>query len=145
MPAIAQYADEHFAGVDALWQDAFPNDTPWNAANLAIPEKTKFQPDLMLVALEGEVVVGSVMAGYDGHRGWISRIAVLRSHQGRGIGQILIATAEERLAALGCVKVNLQVVKSNSAVVAFYQSAGYQVEERISMSKHLPKRQTQLP
>ena len=141
MPSIAQYADEHFAGVDALWKDAFPNDTPWNAANLALPEKIKFQPDLMLVALEEGVVVGSVMAGYDGHRGWISRIAVLRSHQGRGTGQALIASAEERLAALGCIKVNLQVAKSNSAVVAFYQSAGYQVDERISMTKHLPKRQ----
>ena len=140
MPSIAPYTDEHFAGVDALWKDAFPNDTPWNAANLAIPEKIKLQPDLMLVALEEGVVVGSVMAGYDGHRGWINRIAVLRSHQGRGTGQALIASAEERLAALGCVKVNLQVAKSNSAVVAFYQSAGYEVEERISMSKHLPKR-----
>jgi ribosomal protein S18 acetylase RimI-like enzyme len=110
--------------VDALWMDAFPDDKAWNVAAVAIPEKTRFQPDLMLVALEDGVIVGSIMAGYDEHRGWISRIAVLRSHQKKGIGQALISAAEERLAALGCIKVNLQVIESNSGVVEFYQRAG---------------------
>jgi ribosomal protein S18 acetylase RimI-like enzyme len=137
MRKIVRYRSEHFAGVDALWRDAFPDDKGWNVAAVAIPEKTRFQPDLMLVALEDSVVVGSVMAGYDGHRGWISRIAVLRSHQKKGIGEMLISAAEERLAALGCIKVNLQVVESNSAVVSFYKRAGYEVERRISMSKLL--------
>jgi ribosomal protein S18 acetylase RimI-like enzyme len=137
MLEIVCYRSEHFAGVDALWKDAFPDDKAWNVAAVAIPEKTRFQPDLVLVAIENSVIVGSVMAGYDGHRGWISRIAVLRSHQKKGIGQALISAAEERLAALGCIKINLQVVESNSAVVEFYQRAGYQVERRISMSKLL--------
>jgi len=137
MREIVRYRSEHFEGVDALWKDAFPNDNAWNVAAVAIPEKTRFQPDLMLVVLEDNVIVGSVMAGYDGHRGWISRIAVLRSHQKKGIGEALISAAEERLAALGCIKVNLQVVESNSVVVGFYQRAGYQVEKRISMSKIL--------
>src|SRR5215475_3944957 len=139
MPRISEYRDDHFAGVEALWQEAFPNDAPWNKASTAIAEKMRFQPDLMLVALEGNLVVGSIMAGYDGHRGWISRIAVLKSHQKTGVGQGLIFAAEERLAALGCIKINLQVVESNSAVVAFYERAGYQVERRISMSKLLQK------
>jgi len=134
---IAPYQDEHFAGVESLWADAFPNDRPWNAAAIAIPEKMRFQPDLMLVALESGRVVGSVMAGYEGHRGWISRVAVLRTHRQMGIGQALIAAAEKRLVSLGCIKVNLQVVATNSDVVEFYQRAGYQVEQRISMSKML--------
>ncbi|HVX76744.1 MAG TPA: GNAT family acetyltransferase [Bradyrhizobium sp.] len=137
MPEIVGYRKEHFEGVDALWKDAFPNDNPWNVASVAIPEKTRFQPDLILVALDGDLVVGSVMAGYDGHRGWISRIAVLKSHQKKGVGEALIFAVEERLAALGCIKVNLQVLESNSAVVAFYERSGYQVERRISMSKLL--------
>lgn len=137
MIEIHRYQSEHFTGVDALWKEAFPNDSLWNVAAIAIPEKIRFQPDLMLVALEDGRIVGSVMAGYDGHRGWISRIAVLTSHRDCGIGQALISAAEERLAALGCVKINLQVVEANAAVVAFYKRAGYQVEERISMSKIL--------
>ena len=138
MPIISEYRDEHFAGVEALWREAFPNDAPWNKASAAIPEKMRFQPDLMLVALEGPLVVGSVMAGYEGHRGWVSRVAVLRAHRRKGIGQALLSEAERRLAALGCVKINLQVVETNSAVVRFYQGAGYEIEPRISMSKRLP-------
>jgi ribosomal protein S18 acetylase RimI-like enzyme len=140
MPIISVYRDEHFPGVEALWQEAFPNDAPWNKASAAIPEKMRFQPDLMLVALEGPLVVGSVMAGYEGHRGWISRVAVLRAHQHRGIGQALLSKAETRLAALGCIKINLQVVETNSAVVRFYEEAGYEIEPRISMSKRLPSK-----
>src|SRR6476659_1922879 len=110
MSIISEYRDEHFAGVEALWREAFPNDAPWNRASAAIAEKMRFQPELMLVALEGTLVVGSVMAGYDGHRGWISRIAVLRAHRGKRIGQALLSEAEKRLAALGCIKINLQVL-----------------------------------
>ena len=69
MPIISEYRDKHFAGVEALWQEAFQNDAPWNKASAAIPEKMRVQPDLMLVALKGRLVVGSVMAGYEGHRG----------------------------------------------------------------------------
>jgi ribosomal protein S18 acetylase RimI-like enzyme len=137
MVLITRYDSEHFPGVDALWKEAFPNDAPWNAAAVAIPEKTRFQPNLMLVALDGELVVGSVMAGYEGHRGWISRIAVLKSHRDQGIGRKLLAEAESRLAGLGCIKVNLQVVESNAGAVEFYEQSGYRTEPRTSMSKHL--------
>jgi ribosomal protein S18 acetylase RimI-like enzyme len=140
VPIISEYRDEHFAGVEALWKDAFPNDAPPNKASVAVPEKVRFQPDLMLVALEGPLVVGSVMAGYDGHRGWISRIAVLRAHRHKRIGQALLSEAERRLAALGCIKINLQVVETNSAVVRFYEEAGYEIEPRVSMSKRLPSK-----
>jgi ribosomal protein S18 acetylase RimI-like enzyme len=137
MPIISEYRDKHFAGVEALWQEAFPNDAPWNKASAAIPEKMCFQPDLMLVALEGRLVVGSVMAGYEGHRGWISRIAVLRAHRHKRVGQALLLEAESRLAVLGCIKINLQVLEANSVVVRFYEKAGYEIEPRISMSKRL--------
>jgi ribosomal protein S18 acetylase RimI-like enzyme len=124
MPMISEYRDEHLAGVEALWQEALANDAAWNKASVAIPEKMRFQPDLMLVAHEGALVVGLVMAGYEGGRGWISRIAVLKAHRHKRIGQALLAEAEGRLAALGCIKINLQVVETNSAVVRFYRKPG---------------------
>ena len=49
----------------------------------------------------------------------------------------MIREAEHRLAAVGCVKVNLQVVSSNRDASALYKSSGYMVEERVSMSKLL--------
>jgi len=62
----------------------------------------------------------------------------LRSHRNQGVGRDLLIEAERRLAALGCVKVNLQVVEANAATVEFYERSGYAIEPRISMSKHLP-------
>ncbi|HWY60699.1 MAG TPA: GNAT family acetyltransferase [Rhizomicrobium sp.] len=132
---ILTYSDRHFGGLKALWIEAFPADPPRNSAATVVPAKLAIQPDLLLIAVEEGRVVGSVMAGYDGHRGWISRIAVLQSHRQRGIGRALVGEAEARLQALGCIKINLQVLISNAAVTEFYSRLGYCVEERISMSK----------
>lgn len=134
---VTSYAAKHFTGVDALWREVFPDDPPWNRAEVAIPAKLAVQPELFLVALDGEAVVGSVMGGYDGHRGWIYALAVMPSHRRRGIASALMRVIEQRLAALGCGKLNLQVRASNSAVVAFYQALGFALEARVSMGKRL--------
>ena len=133
--AVEPYCENDFDGIDALWREAFPDDQPRHRAQTVIPAKAAFQPDLLLVAHADGRVVGSVMAGYDGHRGWINRMAVLKSHRGQGVGARLMREAETRLAALGCRKINLQVRSANRAVVDFYRGLGYDVEERISMSK----------
>jgi ribosomal protein S18 acetylase RimI-like enzyme len=70
-------------------------------------------------------------------RGWIHRLAVARAARRNGIGTALLRAAEERLAAAGCPKVNLQVRARNAEVVAFYEAAGYRVEDNISMARHL--------
>lgn len=134
---IAPYRDEMFDGVDALWREAFPDLTPRNTAAVSIPNKLAVQPELFLVARDGGVVVGTAMAGYDGHRGWLYQIAVRSSHRRSGVGSALIREAEARLAALGCLKINLQVLPENAAVTRFYESLGYAVEPRISMGKLL--------
>ncbi len=134
---IQPYASQHFAEVRALWREAFPDDPPWNAAEVAIPAKLAVQPEFFLVALDGEKAVGSIMAGYDGHRGWLYAVAVRVSHRRCGIGAALVRTAEERLHARGCRKINLQVRATNRAVIAFYQRLGYAVEERVSLGKRL--------
>lgn len=99
---ILPYADHHFEGIAALWAEAFPDDAPRNTAEAVIPIKLTVQPDLLLVATEGGFVVGSILAGFDGFRGWLNRVAVLQSHRRRGIGTKLIREAENRLRVLGC-------------------------------------------
>jgi ribosomal protein S18 acetylase RimI-like enzyme len=145
--SIVTYQPSHFDGIRVLWHEAFPNDPPWNAAEIAIPAKLKLQPELFLVAIDQDsvdqdlvdqdLVVGSIMAGYDGHRGWLYAAAVLQSHQRQGIGTALVREAETLLSAMGCTKINLQVRASNTAVTAFYNSLGYEIEERVSMGKRL--------
>jgi ribosomal protein S18 acetylase RimI-like enzyme len=94
---------------------------------------------LLLVALESETVVGTVMAGYDGHRGWIYSVAVAPTHRRRGIGKSLMECAERALIERGCVKINLQIMEGNAAVTEFYEKLGYLVEKRISMGKRIVK------
>jgi ribosomal protein S18 acetylase RimI-like enzyme len=134
---IIPYADHHFDSVNSLWREAFPDDAPRNTAKSVVAVKLTVQPDLLLVAIEGGMVVGSVLAGFDGFRGWLNRVAVLQSHRGHGIGTGLIEEAERRLKLLGCTKINLQVVGSNDAVTGFYRRLGYSVEDRISMGKRI--------
>ncbi len=121
----------------SLWDEAFPNDPPWNRAEAAIPAKLAFQPELFFVAVEGGRVVGSAMAGYDGHRGWLYSVAVRSDAKRAGIGRALIRHAEEALQMLGCAKVNLQVRATNAEVVQFYERLGYAPEDRISLGRRL--------
>jgi ribosomal protein S18 acetylase RimI-like enzyme len=137
MVYIATYETRHFTGVEALWNAVFPADPPWNKAAVAIPEKLKVQPELFLVAEEAGEVIGTAMAGYDGHRGWLYTIAVKPERQRGGIGSKLLLEAEARLMRLGCGKANLQIRAGNEAVAAFYRRHGYEVEERTSMGKRL--------
>jgi ribosomal protein S18 acetylase RimI-like enzyme len=101
------------------------------------------QPDVFLVAIDQDVVVGSavssIIAGYDGHRGWLYAVAVLKSHQRQGIATALVREAEKLLVAMGCKQINLQVRSSDAEVIRFYRSLGYEVEERVSMKKIVPK------
>ncbi len=134
---IRSYAERDRAGVVALWQEVFADDPPWNAPEAVIRRKLTVQPELFLVAeLEGKVV-GTVLAGFDGVRGWIHHLAVIPSLRRRRIATRLMREAEPCLAKLGCSKINLQVRPANAAAVAFYRRLGYAVEERVSMGKRL--------
>jgi len=122
----------------ALWAHVFPDDPGRNAPERMIDNKARVQPELLLVAEDGEALVGAVMAGFDGTRGWIHHLAVTPEKRRRGLGAALVRAAEDGLIRLGCPKVNLQVRAENDAVVGFYESLGYAVEARVSMGRVLP-------
>lgn len=123
--------------VAELWGRVFPDPAPRNVPRVAIAQKLAMQRELFFVAKVDGAVVGTAMGGYDGHRGWLYTVAVHPDVQRRGIGRALVARVESALVALGCPKVNLQVLTSNAPVAAFYERLGYAVEERISMGKVL--------
>jgi ribosomal protein S18 acetylase RimI-like enzyme len=136
MAMIVPYSDPaHRPQVVALWREVFGYDAPRNSPALAIDKKMAVNDGLLFVALEGDVVIGTAMAGYDGHRGWLYSIAVRPAYRRKGLGAALVAHAEKALCHLGCVKVNLQLLASNEGTAAFYKSLGYLVEPRVSMGK----------
>jgi ribosomal protein S18 acetylase RimI-like enzyme len=123
--------------LEELWGRVFADDPPWNAAPVMIANKLQVQPELLLVGVFDERLVGAVMAGFDGVRGWIYHLAVAPESRRRGIATQLVRAAESGLRKLGCPKVNIQVRASNAEVVAFYQSLGFTLEERVSMGRRL--------
>lgn len=136
--AINQYDDKlHRHDVIALWESVFGYETAHNRPALVIDKKLAINDDLFFVALAEGKVVGTIMAGYDGHRGWIYSVAVSPSHRRRGIGSQLVSHAEHALTGKGGVKINLQILEGNKSVSAFYASLGYSIEQRISMGKRI--------
>lgn len=110
---------------------------PWNNPHDDIQRKLSVQPKMFLVACSDGQIIATVMAGYDGHRGWINYLAVHPSHQGTGIGKRLMEAAELRLRASGCPKINLQVRSKNAKVIEFYKAIGYRPDDVVSLGKRL--------
>ena len=137
-PVVVPYVDRvHRRAVVALWREAFGYDTAHNDPDLAIDRKLAVSDDLFFVALAADAVVGTAMAGYDGHRGWLYSIAVDVAHRRRGVGAALVRRAEASLTRLGCVKINLQLADGNERVARFYEALGYVVEPRTAMGKRI--------
>jgi ribosomal protein S18 acetylase RimI-like enzyme len=127
----------HRAQVVTLWTETFGYEAAHNRPELVIDKKLAVCDDLFFVAIIDSAVVGTIMAGYDGHRGWIYSLAVSPSCRRRGVGSELLLHAERALTGRGCVKINLQILNGNESVMEFYAKLGYAEEKRISMGKRI--------
>jgi ribosomal protein S18 acetylase RimI-like enzyme len=124
--------------VVALWKEVFKYSNysaPHNDPLAIIKHKLAVQPELFWVGLLNGRLVGTIVAGYDGHRGWLYSLAVAPDVRRRGIGTQLMKHAEQMLKSLGCPKINLQVVAANDSAIEVYKKLGYAIEDRISMGK----------
>ena len=118
----------------------------WRECGLVVPQndprrdirlKMQVQPELFLVGVIGDKVAASVMAGYEGHRGWLNYLAVSPAFRRQGLGRRMVGAATDRLAAMGCPKINLQIRASNAEVIAFYARLGFTVDTVVSMGRRL--------
>lgn len=134
--AIRAFAPIDEAAVVELWRMCgLVRD--WNDPHRDIQRKLTTQPELFLVGEVSGRIVASVMAGYDGHRGWVNYLAVEPDTRGFGYARTLMAEVERMLTERGCPKLSLQIRSTNERVVAFYQRLGYAVDPVISMGKRL--------
>ena len=135
---IEEYNDKmHREQVIGLWEKTFGYATPRNAPTLVIDKKLEVDDGLLFLGIKNGEVVGTVMAGYDGHRGWIYSLAVLPMYRKQGAGSALLSHAEQKLSSLGCMKINLQVREGNDEAEKFYITNGYSSETIVSMGKEL--------
>lgn len=133
---IRPFEEHQTEEVVRLWHAAGLT-RPWNDPRLDIARKLRVQPELFLVAVDEGTVIGTVMAGYDGHRGWLYYLASAPSRRGERIGARLVHAAEERLLAMGCPKVQLMVRPENESVRGFYGALGYEPFDTWATGKRL--------
>ena len=133
---IVRYSSEFQVAVVELWRKCSLV-VPQNDPVEDIQEKLRFQPDLFFVGLLDGRVVGSIMVGYEGHRGWINYLAVAPESQRKGYGKKLVMKATDVLKKMGCPKINLQVRRSNTSVISFYKRLGFKEDDVISLGMRL--------
>lgn len=121
-----------------LWKDCSLV-VPWNDPDRDIQRKLAVQPELFLVGVLSGEIVASVMAGYDGHRGWLNYLAVAPRFRRRGIGRRMVKESELLLCGMGCPKINIQIRAGNTQVIEFYQRLGFKPDDVISMGKRLDR------
>lgn len=134
--SVRPFRDSDRAAVIELWQRCDLT-RPWNDAGHDIDRKLDRDPDGFLVGLLDDTVAATVMAGYDGHRGWINYLAVDPDRRSAGLGAEIMYAAERHLERLGCPKINLQIRTSNLGAVRFYESIGYSTDDVVSMGRRL--------
>lgn len=127
---IRVFTSSDHSALIALWQRCGLV-VPQNNPSHDIERKQSVGADLFLVCECDGGIIGSVMGGYDGHRGWINYLAVCPKFQRQRVGQRLLRAVEEKIVAKGCAKINLQVRETNSEVLAFYAACGYQPWEAL--------------
>jgi len=128
---------KHRFEVISLWEEVFGYPQDRNRPDRVIDMKLKEEDRLFWVLLDNQRVCGTVMAGYDGHRGWLYSLAVHPEYRKQGLGMSLVKKAELELKKRGCIKVNLQILEDNRSVESFYHKCGYKVEPRISMGREI--------
>ena len=136
MPEIRPFEEADEPQVIALWQKCGLQRS-WNNPHLDIARKQLASDGLFLVAEIDGVVVGTLMAGYEGHRGSINYVGVLPGNRKMGIGTALMSEAEKLLVERGCPKINLQVRTDNLEAVEFYRHLGYETFDIVNMGKRL--------
>jgi ribosomal protein S18 acetylase RimI-like enzyme len=136
---VREFTIDDYPVVRDLWQTAGLVLRPGDELE-DVKLKLQRDPDMFLVAVEDEEIVGSVIGGWDGRRGWIYHLAVKPRYQRKGIGRRLVREVEELLLAKGAKKVNAQVYKWNERSSEFFKAVGYEAQpDLVMIGKQLKK------
>lgn len=131
--AIRPFRESDREAVRQLWHAAFG--APPGDSDQGIDFFLHAKHGAMFVGCLGDQVVATTMAGHDGRRAWLHRVATAPDHRGHGYASRLIAHAEAYLADLGVPRVDLNLSPANESVRAFYEKLGYVPSPRMRMVK----------
>ena len=136
MGAVREARRSDSESVVALWH-ACELTRPWNDAAADFVLAVQGSSSTVLVA-EGEGgITGSVMVGFDGHRGWVYYLAVAPGHRHKGLGRHLMEAAEQWLRSRGAPKIQLMVREDNEAAIGFYAALGLETQKVVTLGRFL--------
>ena len=140
----AAFADA--AQVIALWE-ACGLTRPWNNPQTDFERALVGPHSTVLVVRSDDRIVATIMAGEDGHRGWVYYLAVDPAQRGSGLGRAMMVAAEAWLHARGAPKIQFMVREDNEAIIAFYEALGYARQAVVTMGRflHTPDEEQQRP
>jgi len=121
---IRAFMDADETALLALWE-ACGLVTAWNDPSEDVTLARTCNSAQIFVAVYGPELLGSVMVGFDGHRGWLYYLAVREDARSRGLGEALVRRAETWLTGHRVPKVQLLVRDNNLSTCEFYARVGY--------------------
>ncbi|MFI1994667.1 GNAT family N-acetyltransferase [Actinoplanes sp. NPDC020271] len=116
----------------AFWQSAAENDSRPTDTPAAIEALTGRDPEALILAVADGEIVGTIIAGWDGWRCHLYRLAVSPGHRRQGIGVRLIEAAEERFRRLGGTRVDAMVLDANERAHGIWAARGYRRQDEWS-------------
>ncbi len=129
---------QHADDAVALWQESGLT-RPWNDPHADLERAMAGPASTVLAAFDGGVLAGTAMVGHDGHRGWVYYLAVRPDRRRAGLGRDLMKVSERWLTRRNVPKINLMVRTTNTGVVAFYESLGYEDGGVVVLGKFLDR------
>ena len=130
MVSIRPFQEQDTQQVIELWE-VCNLIRPWNNPEQDIIRKQQVSDQLFLVLECNNRIIGTIMGGYDGHRGVMNYLAINPKFRGNGYGSMLVTTIEDKLKALRCPKVHLLVRSDNAQVSGFYTNLDYENQNDI--------------
>jgi ribosomal protein S18 acetylase RimI-like enzyme len=124
---VASVAD--IDGLLDLWREAAENDGRPLDTREAVAALLGRDPDAVLLAEHDGELVGSVIAGWDGWRCHLYRLAVRPAWRRRGVGTALLRAAEDRFMALGATRVDAMVLDGNDLGQSLWRASGYRRQD----------------
>ncbi len=130
---VAEFTIDAYEKVYSLWEACEGIGLSSADARTSIQIYLERNPGLSLIAYDGRTLVGTILCGHDGRRGYIHHLAVRADYRRKGIGRLLVEKSLKTLEASGIKKCHLFIFHSNTSGIAFWESIGWTYRQDIGV------------